>query len=171
MAYLESKMSFYLTWEAVMALLLAKKINIPKRYTNFSDILSKNFAAVLSNCLNINKYVINLEPDRQLPYRPIYSLSLIKLETLKTYIKANLANRFIWPSNFPTRASIFFIWKLDKSFHLYVNYCSLNNPIIKNWYLLSLIEELFDWLKKAKQFTQLDLTSVYHCIKIKKGDK
>lgn len=78
-----------------MALLLAKKINIPKKYTNFSDIFSKNFAAVLPNCLNINKYIINLEPDRQLPYRPIYRLSPVKLETLKTYIKANLANRFI----------------------------------------------------------------------------
>lgn len=35
----------------------------------------------------INKYVIELEKDKQPLYRPIYSLGLVELETLKTYIE------------------------------------------------------------------------------------
>lgn len=40
-------------------------------------------------------YGINLKKSKQLPYRPIYSLRLVQLKTLKTYLKINLANNFI----------------------------------------------------------------------------
>lgn len=92
-----------------MALLLAKKIGIPKKYTDFSDIFSKKSAAVFPDHLDINKHTINLEPGKQLLYKQIYSLGLVELETLKTYIEANLANRFIQPSKSSTRAPIFFV--------------------------------------------------------------
>ena len=45
--------------------------------------------------LSINKYTINLQRDKQLPHRLIYSLELVELETFKIYIKTNLANSFI----------------------------------------------------------------------------
>lgn len=37
--------------------------------------------------IGINKYIIELIKGKQLSYRPIYAFSLIKLDTLKTYIK------------------------------------------------------------------------------------
>ena len=37
-----------------------------------------------------------------------FYLKQVELETLKTYIKINLTNRFIKLSKFPTNASIFF---------------------------------------------------------------
>ena len=43
----------------------------------------------------INEYIIKLEKSKQPPFKLIYSLKLIKLEILKTYIKINLANGFI----------------------------------------------------------------------------
>ena len=58
--------------------------------------------------------------------------------------------------------SIYFDQKLDKSFWLFVNYRALNNLTIKNWYLLPLVGELLDKLKKAKQFIQLNLTNTYY---------
>ena len=43
--------------------------------------------------------------------------------------------------------------------------------MIKNQYLLSLINKSLDWLSHVKRFTQLDLTSAYHQMRIKKDDK
>ena len=71
----------------------------------------------------------------------------------------------------PTSTSILFVQKLDSSFDLCVNYKGLNNFTIKNQYPLRLIRESFNPLGQAKRFTQLDLTSAYHCIRIKEGDK
>lgn len=95
MAYLGPKMLFHLTQKAQITSLLAKKISVFKKYANFWDDFFKESAAMLSNCLNINKYVINLKPTKQPPCRPIYKLGLIELKFFKTYIEANLANKFI----------------------------------------------------------------------------
>ena len=43
----------------------------------------------------INNYTIKLEKDKQLFFSLIYILRLIKLKTLKIYIKTNLASNFI----------------------------------------------------------------------------
>ena len=43
----------------------------------------------------INEHAINLEKGNQLPYKPIYSLGLMELETWKTYIKTYLKTGLI----------------------------------------------------------------------------
>ena len=53
------------------------------------------------------------EKGKEPSYGPIYSLGLIELKTLKTYINTNLANSFIYPSKSPTSAFILFIYKPD----------------------------------------------------------
>ena len=72
-------------------------------------------AIELSKHMKINNHAIELVDDEQLSYGFIYSLSLIKLKTLKIYIKNNLANGFIKPFKFFAKASIFFDKKSDKS--------------------------------------------------------
>ena len=86
----------------------------------------------------------------------------MELKTLKAYIEINLANGFIRPSKSPAGAPILFDQKSDGSLRLCVDYQGLNNLTIKNRYPLPLIGELLDRLGRAKQFTQLDLTSAYH---------
>ena len=44
--------------------------------------------------IEMNDYIIELEEGKQLTFGLIYSLKLIKLETIKTYVKINLANGF-----------------------------------------------------------------------------
>ena len=90
---------------------------------------------------------------------------------MKTYIETHLKTGFIWPSKSPAGAPILFNKKPDGSFRLYVDYWGLNNHTIKNQYPLPLIVESFNRLSRAKMFTQLDLTSAYHQMKIKEGDK
>ena len=78
----------------------------------------------------MNNYAIKLEKDKQPFFSPIYSLGLIKLKTLKTYIKTNLINGFICPSKSPIKAIILFDQKPDRSFSFCVNYWDLNNLTI-----------------------------------------
>ena len=53
--------------------------------------------AELTEHIKINDYIIKFEESKQPTFNPIYSLKSIELETLKTYIKTNLANSFIQP--------------------------------------------------------------------------
>ena len=108
---------------------------------------------------SIIEYAIDFVGGKQPPYGPIYSLSPIRLETQKTYIKTHLKTGFICPSKSPADAPILFDKKPDRSLCLCVNYRALNNLTIKNWYPLPLIGESLDRLGRAKRFTQLDLTS------------
>ena len=119
----------------------------------------------------LNEHAIDLEDGKQPLYKPIYSLRLIELETLKTYIETHLKTGFNQLSKSLASASILFDKKPDGSLCLCVDYQELSNLRLKNWYPLPLIRELVDQLSQAKCFTQLDLTSAYHQIRIKKDDK
>ena len=170
-AFLTSKMLIHPAQKAQIALLIAKEVIVPAEYSDFADVFSKKSAEMLLKHIGINKHAIKLEDGKQLPHGPIYSLGPMKLKTLKTYIKTNLAYGFIRPSKSPAGAPILFVCKPNSSLQLYVNYQDLNYLTIKNQYLLLLIGESLDWLEQAKSFTQLDLTTVYHRMRIKKGDK
>ncbi len=114
----------------------------------------------------MNEHTIKLIEGKQPPYRPIYALSPVELETLKTYIETHLKTEFIRPSKSPAGAPILFDQKPDGSLCLYVDYQGLDNLTIKNRYPLPLIGESLDRLSWAKWFTQLDLTSAYHRMRI-----
>ena len=122
-------------------------------YSNYSNIFSVEYAAKLPENTEINEHTILLEEDKQSLFEPIYSLRPIELETLKIYIKINLANGFIRPSKSLVRAPILFDKKPDRSFYFYIDYWSLNNLTIKNRYSLSLIGKSLDQLGQIKQFT------------------
>ena len=168
---LGSKMTIYPAQKAQIVLLLAKEVIVLVKYSDYANVFSKKSAKVLPERTGINEYAIKLEEDKKLPYGPIYSLGPVELEILKTYIKTNLANSFIWPSKFPADAPILFVHKRNGSLQLWVNYQGLNNLTIKNKYPLMLIDESLDRLGRAKQFTQLDLTSAYYWIRIKEGNE
>lgn len=95
----------------------------------------------------------------------------MELETLKAYIEIYLKTRSIRPSKSPKGAPILFNKKLDGSFCLYVDYQDLNNYTIKNWYPLPLIGKSLERLSHAKRFTQLDLNSTYHWMRISEVKK
>ena len=136
---LGSKMTIHPAWKAKIALLLAKKVTVPAKYSDFADVFSKESAEVLPERTGINEHAIELEDGKQPPYGPIYSLGPVELETLKTYIKTNLANGFIRPLKSPADAPILFVCKPNGSLWLCVNYRDLNNLTIKKRYPLPLI--------------------------------
>ena len=122
-------------------------------YSDYSNVFSVENAAELPKNTRINEHAMELEEDKQPLFGLIYNLRPIELEILKTYIKINLANGFIWLFKSLAGTLIFFDRKLDKSFRLCVNYQGLNNITIKNQYPLSLIGKLLDMLDRARRFT------------------
>ena len=73
----------------------------------------------------VNEHTIELEKGKQPSYGPIYRLEPVEFETLKTYIKINLANGLIQASKSPASAPILFVCKPNDSFCLCVNYWRL----------------------------------------------
>ena len=110
--------------EAQVGVLLFNKAltKIPVEYSDYSNVFSAEYTAKLPENTGINEHVITLEEGKQQPFRPIYSLGPVELETLKAYIKTNLANSFIWPFKSPAGVPILFDRKSNKSFHFYMDY-------------------------------------------------
>ena len=52
-----------------------------------------------------------------------------------------------------------------------MDYYGLNKITIKNYYLLSLINETLDRLISTAYYIKLDLRDIYYRIRIKKGDE
>ena len=164
-------MPIYSSRQAQVVLLTSKKTGILAKYSNFSNVFSSDSAAELPEQTGINNHSINLLDDKQSSYGLIFSLGLIELEMLKTYIKTNLASSFIRPFKSLAGATILFVWKKNTSLHLYIDYQGFNNLIIKNRYLLLLIGKSLDCLGCAKHFTQLNLTNAYHRMRIWEGNE
>ena len=143
-------------------------IKILVEYSDFADKFFPDLASKCPKYIGINNHAIELVNDQQLPYGPIYSLGPIELKTLKAYIETNLRNRFIKPSKSLADAPILFNQKSNNFLRLCINYQGLNNLTIKNRYPLLLIGESLTRWRGVKYLTQLNLTSVYHWIRIRK---
>ncbi len=137
----------YLLRKVQMTDLKANKVHtvIPSKYIDFADIFLPKLAIKLPKYMRINDHTIKLVDNWQSLYGPIYSLGLVELETLKTYIKNNLTNSFIRFSKSSAKTFIFFNKKPDRSLRLYINYQNLNNLTIKNRYFLSLVGKSLNW--------------------------
>ena len=105
---------------------------VPSKYADFTNVFSLKLAIKLSKHTKINNHTIELVDNWQPLYGSIYRLGPVELETLKAYIKNNLANGFIMPFKSPAEAPIFFDKKPNSSLKLCIDYQSLNNLTIKN---------------------------------------
>lgn len=96
--------------------------------------------------IGINKYAIELIKGKQAPYRLIYLLNPVELETLKAYIETHHKTGF--KKLFKSLASrpILFNKKPNNSLHPYDDYQDFNKLIIKNLFLIRLISKTLDRL-------------------------
>ena len=97
-------------------------IEVSAEYCNYNDVFLANNAAKLLENIRINKYTIKLEKNKQPLFGSIYNLGSLKLKTLKTYIKTNLANGFNRPFKSSAGALILFDRKPNRSFRFCVDY-------------------------------------------------
>jgi hypothetical protein len=112
------------------------------------------------------EFVIVLLPGTALIYKSPYRMATLELAKLKEHIKELLEKGFIHPRSSPWGAPMSFVPKKDGTQGLCMDYCALNEVIIKNKYPLPRIDDLFDQLCGACVFSKINLRSGYHHLKI-----
>ena len=122
MVFLNLVSEVHLDRKAQVTSLLIEKVKIPDEYSDFDNVFLEKKVLVPPERIKLNEHTINLEDGEQLPYRPIYSLGPVELETLKIYIKTHLKTGFIWPSKFFANAPILFNKKPNGGLCLCINY-------------------------------------------------
>ena len=90
------------------------------------------------------KYRIDLELNIQSSFMSIYNLLVIELEFLQEYINKILNKNWIQSFKSLIEVFILFVLKKNDSLYLYVDYCNINQIIIKNCYSLLLISKMLD---------------------------
>jgi hypothetical protein len=146
------------------------KVILPLKYQEFADVFDKAKSSKLPEH-RLYDCPIDLQPEKEPPWGPIYNLSPSELKSLREYIEEHLANGFIQHSRSPAGAPIFFVKKKDGSLRLVVDYRGLNKITIRNRYALPLISTLLERLSGAKYFTKLDLRGAYNLVRIRPGDE
>jgi len=143
---------------------------VPLEYCDYADVFSKVKASELPPHHNYD-LKIKLEEGTSPPLGTLYSLSLVELSTLWTFIDENLNTGFIHPTTSSHAALVLFIKKKDGSLHLCVDFRGLNKITKKDRYPLPLISDLLDSPSHAKVYSKIDLRHVYHLVQIAPGDE
>ena len=85
----------------------------------------------------------------------------------KTQLYELLDKGFIRPNVSPWGAPILFVKKKDGTLWMCIDYQQINKLTVKNQYILPRIEDLFDQLKGASVFSEIDLRSGYYQLQVK----
>ena len=109
--------------------------------------------------------VPGVTPTSITPYR----MAPVELRELKLQLQELLEKGFIRPSVSPWGAPMLFVKKKDSTLRLCVDYRQLKKMTMKNKYPLPRIDDLFDQLKGAGIFLEIDLRSGYHQLRNKDG--
>ena len=118
--------------------------SISDKYWDFTKLFAEEVSEeTLLTYQSWNHKILIIE-DKTLEKTAIYLLSLEKLKILQTYLDENLKKEFIKEFQSSAEYLILFVSKKDEKLQLCVDYRELNNIIIKNSYLLSLILKLQD---------------------------
>jgi len=97
-----------------------------------------------------------------LSYHQLYIYFLYKLLVIYKYLDEYFKKSFIKTSKSSTTVLILLACKFKEDIHVYIDYRSLNNVIIKNRYLIPLMYKTFDILYHAKIYIKLNIITVFN---------
>ncbi|TMC24502.1 MAG: hypothetical protein E6J34_00380, partial [Chloroflexi bacterium] len=135
----------------------------------FQDVFPEELPAELPPPRDLD-HRIELEPGSRPPWRPIYRMSPLELDTLRKELDKLLKNGSIEPSVSPYGAPVIFVKKKSGELRMCIDYRALNKITIKNRFPIPLIDDLIDRLHGAKVFTKIDLRSGYNQVRIHPED-
>ncbi|KAA3471431.1 Retrotransposon protein [Gossypium australe] len=98
-----------------------------------------------------------------------YRMAPTELKELKTQLQELVDRGFVRSNHSPWGAPVLFVKKKGGSLKLCIDYRQLNKVTIKNKYPLPLIDDLFDQLNGAIVFSNIDLRSGYHQLRVKES--
>ena len=73
-------------------------------------------------------------------------------------------------STSPWGSPVLFEKKKDKTFRLCIDYRQLNRVTVKNRYPLPRIDDLFDQLRGARVYSNIDIRTGYHQLRVRETD-
>ncbi len=145
-------------------------ISLPPEYADLVEVFSKRRASQLPIHRSVD-CAIDLLPGTTPPKGRIFPLSQPESESMKTYIKEELAKGLIRPSTSPASAGFFFVKRKDGGLRPCIDYQGLNENTVKFRYPLPLVPSALEQLRQARYFTKLDLRNAYNLIRIREGDE
>jgi hypothetical protein len=116
------------------------------------------------------EFAIDLIPGTVPISKRDYRVSGPDLVELKKQIDELLEKGYIKPSTSPWATPVLFLEKKDGTKRMCIDYRSFNEVTVKNKYPLPRIEDLFDQLRGASVFSEIDLRSGYHQLRIRPSD-
>ncbi|GKB37683.1 putative reverse transcriptase domain-containing protein, partial [Tanacetum coccineum] len=116
------------------------------------------------------EFQIDLVPGAAPIARAPYRLTPAEMQELSTQLQELSERGCIRPSSSPWGAPVLFDKKKDGSFRMCIDYRELNKLTVKNRYLLSRIDDLFDQLQGSRVYSKIDLRSGYHQLRVCEED-
>ncbi|GJX56862.1 putative reverse transcriptase domain-containing protein [Tanacetum coccineum] len=112
------------------------------------------------------EFQIDLVPGAALEARAPYRLAPSELQELYTQLQELSDKGCIRPISSPWGALDLFVKKKDGPFRMCIDYRELNKLTVKNRYLLSRMDDLFDQLQGSSVYLKIDLRSGYHQLRV-----
>jgi hypothetical protein len=144
---------------------------LPEKWHPYAELFRNKEVEVLAPHRPEHDIKLELEEGKSPPFGPIYSLSRIEREALRTYIDDSLRRGFIRPSTSSAASPILFAKKSNGSLRLCVDYRGLNAITKPNRYPLPLVNDLLDSIRGSTVFSKLDLKSAFNLLRVTKGDE
>nr|GEU77995.1 putative reverse transcriptase domain-containing protein [Tanacetum cinerariifolium] len=116
------------------------------------------------------EFHIDLIPGATPVARAPYRLAPSEIKELFEQLRKLSKKGFIRPSSSPWGAPVLFVKKKDGSFRMCTDYKELNKLTMKNRYPLPRIDDLFDQLQGSSVYSNIDLRSGYHQLRIREED-
>ena len=119
----------------------------------------------------IQDYTIDFKETFKPRKGRIYSLSKNKREEVQNFVEDQLRKEYIRSLKSLQTSLVFFVNKKDRRKRIVMDYCNLNDQMIKNNYPLPLIMDLIDNIESKQVFTKMDLWQGFNNWGIKEKDK
>lgn len=116
------------------------------------------------------EHTIKLELGVQVSITSPYRHPKAYTDKIEQAIQELLALGHVRPSSIPFASSAVLVKKKDGTLHMCIDYRALNKKNLKNRYPIPRIDELMDELIGAKYFSEIDLHSGYHQIRVRDQD-
>nr|GEX23481.1 putative reverse transcriptase domain-containing protein [Tanacetum cinerariifolium] len=124
----------------------------------------------LSGLSLVIEFRIELIPRAMSVAKPPRRLAPSELEELSGNLKELQDKSFIRLSSSPWGELVLFVKKKDVSFRMCIDYRELNKLTVKNRYMLSKIDDLFNQLQGSQFFFKTDLRYGYHQLRVHEND-
>ncbi len=137
------------------------KAKLSLKYHEFLNVFDRaQLNKLSSHCFY--DYKIEFISDSTLSHCWAYQMSSVKLLKVKKYLNENLSKKFITFSQTLYSFFVLFALKANEDLRFCVNYWKLNVIFKRNWYSLSLINEIIDKIVNCKHLTRLNIISAFN---------